>query len=60
MCSFIEYKDDLKIVYKRYARYCFSMPTFTSLLFTEPNILSHARCCTFLSEITDIMIEFRF
>merc|ERR1712083_443088 len=21
MCSFIEYKDDLKIVYKRYARY---------------------------------------
>ena len=23
MCSFIEYKDDLKIVYKRYARYLF-------------------------------------
>ena len=60
MCSFIEYKDDLKIVYKRYARYCFSMPTFTSLLFTEPNILSHAGCCTFLSKMTDIMIEFRF
>ena len=41
MCSFIEYRDDLKIVYKRYARCFLKMDKINLVLVFSSVVISH-------------------